>query len=134
MVSTAAVEVDAVRRAMEGLAQHLGEGAAPAGSRALWADLITACQALVNTTTAVQHVAITRLVAIEEEWLEDGTTAEVYRAPGHVALDAPDIVAGALGVTHAHAQGRVAQAVRLAAGTGEPGLTAAPACRGCTGP
>ena len=29
-----------------------------------------------NTATAVQDVAITRLAAIEEEWLEDGTVVE----------------------------------------------------------
>ena len=45
--------------------------------------------------TAVQDVAITRLAAIEEEWHEDGTVVETHRAPGHVALDAPDLVAGA---------------------------------------
>ncbi|HET6969185.1 MAG TPA: HNH endonuclease signature motif containing protein [Ornithinibacter sp.] len=71
--------------------------------------------------TAVQDVAIARLAAIEEQWCEDGTTFESRRVLGHVALDAPDVVAGALGVSHVHAQRRVALAVRLVADAGAGG-------------
>ena len=109
-----------------------GAGSAVSGSRAQWAGLVGACQSLVNTATAVQDVAITAVAAIEQEWAEDGTTVERVRAGGHVALDAPDVVAGVLGVSHGHAQRRVALAVALvadaevagdgdAAGAGVPG-------------
>jgi hypothetical protein len=114
--SVAAAEVRAVQRALDALVRRVSTGQpARAGSRAEWAGLVEQCQSLVNTATAVQDVAITRLAAIEEEWLEDGTTSETHRAPGHVALDAPDVVAGALGVSHVHAQRRVSLAVRLVA-------------------
>ncbi len=114
--SVAAAEVHAVQRALDALVRRVSTGQpAPTGSRAEWAGLVEQCQSLVNTATAAQDVAITRLAAVEEEWLEDGTTRETHRAPGHVALDAPDIVAGALGVSHVHAQRRVSFAVRLVA-------------------
>lgn len=114
--SVAAAEVHAVQRALGALVRRVSTGQpARAGSRGEWAGLVEECQSLVNTATAVQDVAITRLAAIEEEWLEDGTTSETHRAPGHVALDAPDVVAGALGVSHVHAQRRVSLAVRLVA-------------------
>ena len=77
------------------------------------ASALANCQGLINTLTAVQDVAITRLAAIEEEWLEDGLVVESRRAPGHIALDAPDVVAGALRVSHLQAQRRVRTAVRL---------------------
>ena len=50
------------------------------------ASALANCQGLINTLTAVQDVAITRLAAIEEEWLEDGLVVESRRAPGHIAL------------------------------------------------
>ena len=56
-----------------------------------------------------------RVAAIEEEWGEDGLVVESRRVPGHVALDAPDVVAGALLVSHPQAQRRVTLAARLAA-------------------
>ncbi|MFQ6173446.1 DUF222 domain-containing protein, partial [Oryzobacter sp. R7] len=49
-------------------------------------------------------------------WAEDGTITEVVRAPGHVAIDAADLLAPCLGATHHQAQRRVDVAVRLAAG------------------
>ena len=130
----AAAEVQQARRALEVLARRVASGATSAGSRAEWAGLVTACQSLANTATAVQDVAITRLAAIEEEWLEDGTVVETHRAPGHVALDAPDIVAGALGVSHVHAQRRVGLAVRLVADSDVGGADAgAKSAVGATG-
>ena len=49
-------------------------------------------------------------------WREDGTLGEHVHGPGAVTLDAADLVAPALGASHAQAQRRVEQAVRLAAG------------------
>ena len=111
----AAAEVRGAQRALALLARRVASGPEVGSTRTEWAKIVTACQSLTNTATAVQDVAITRLAAIEEEWLEDGTTTEARRAPGHIALDAPDIVAGALGVSHVHAQRRVGLAVRLVA-------------------
>ena len=78
--------------------------------------MVAAAQAVINAATAVQDRAIARLAAIEPDWAEDGTIVEVHHAPGHVALDAADIVAPALAASHAQAQRRVDLAVRLAAG------------------
>ena len=89
------------------------ETASGAWARPDLASALASCQGLINTLTAVQDVAITRLAAIEEEWLEDGLVVESRRAPGHIALDAPDVVAGALRVSHLQAQRRVSTAVRL---------------------
>ncbi len=74
----------------------------------------------------MQHDAIVRLSAIESVALEDGSISETHRLPGHVALDAPAIVAGALEVSQVHAERRVRAAVRIAA-DGAPGTTT------CTG-
>jgi len=84
-------------------------------SRPDLAALIEESQGLINMLTAVQDVAITHVAAIEEEWDEDGLVIESRRVPGHVALDAPDVVAGALRVSHLQAQRRVVLAARLAA-------------------
>ena len=100
-------------------------------SRAQWAELVTESQRVVNTATALQNLAITRLAAIEDDLLDDGSVVESARVPGHVAMDSADVVAGALGVSHSHAEQRVALAVRLAAaddqqpGAGLGGLHAA---------
>ncbi len=67
-----------------------------------------------------------RLVAIEPFVLDDGTITESHRAPGHVALDGPALVASALEVSQVHAERRVRAAVRLAA-DGPAGTTT------CTG-
>ncbi len=85
------------------------------GSRAGWAQVVAACQRVLNVVAAVQDEAIVALAAIEPEDLDDGTTVESHRAPGHVALDAPAIVSGALTVTAVHAEHRVRAAVHLAA-------------------
>jgi hypothetical protein len=99
-------EVCQARRAVEGVARRLagGRGAAR-GTRAEWAELVAESQRLVNVAAAVQDAAIARLAAIEDELLEDGTLAESPRLPGHIALDAPDVVAGVLGVSHAQRTG-----------------------------
>ena len=91
---------------------ELAEGTV-SSSRAEWAELVAVSQRVVNTATALQNLAITRLAAIEDDLLDDGSVVESPRVPGHVALDAPDVVAGALGVSHTHAEQRVSLAVRL---------------------
>ncbi|MEO7421426.1 MAG: hypothetical protein ABIU87_03410, partial [Ornithinibacter sp.] len=70
---------------------------------------------MIDVASAAQDAAIVALAAIEVEALEDGTYREGHRAPGHVALDAPAIVSGALCVSAVHAQARVRTAVRLVA-------------------
>ncbi|HET6967860.1 MAG TPA: hypothetical protein VFI44_06260, partial [Ornithinibacter sp.] len=52
----------------------------------------------------------------ERVWCEDGTVGERLHGPGTVTLDAADLLAPVLGVSHAQAQRRVEQAMRLAAG------------------
>ena len=95
-------------------------GAIPAsatadGSLEAWCEVVRECQRILNITTSVQDVAIVRLSAIESVALEDGSISETHRLPGHVALDAPAIVAGALEVSQVHAERRVRAAVRIAA-------------------
>ncbi|GAA4402354.1 hypothetical protein GCM10023168_12800 [Fodinibacter luteus] len=102
------------RRALDTLARCIqAHGRASSRTRAEWAEVVAGCQGLVNTATAIQDAAIARVAAVEEEWLEDGTVVESRRALGHVALDAPDVVAGPLCVSHAYAQRRVVHATRL---------------------
>ena len=71
------------------LARRVASGPQVGSTQAEWATIVTACQSLTNTATAVQDVAITRLAAIEEEWLEDGTTTETPSGPGYIALGRP---------------------------------------------
>ncbi|HET7822970.1 MAG TPA: HNH endonuclease signature motif containing protein [Ornithinibacter sp.] len=85
------------------------------GGIAQWAQVVEASQRVMNVAAAVQAEAIVALAAIEPELLEDGTVAETHRTPGHVALDAPAIVSGALVVSAVHAERRVRSAVRLVA-------------------
>ena len=85
------------------------------GSRAQWAAVVAASQRVVNAACAVQNDAIASLAAIEPAELEDGSEVETHRAAGHVALDAPAIVSGALAVSAVHAEHRVRAAVRVAA-------------------
>ncbi|MFL6177025.1 MAG: hypothetical protein ACJ715_10260 [Ornithinibacter sp.] len=86
-----------------------------AGSRAEWAEVVTTAQRVINAASAVQDEAIVAVCAIEDDVLEDGTVVEGHRAAGHVALDGPAIVSGALNVSTVHAEHRVRSAVRLAA-------------------
>ncbi|MEO5608598.1 MAG: hypothetical protein ABIQ61_13670, partial [Ornithinibacter sp.] len=105
------------------------------GSLEGWAGAVADLQRVIDVASAAQDVAIVALAAIEVEALEDGTFREGHRAPGHVALDAPAIVSGALCVSAVHAEARVRSAVRLvvdgpgsARETGLGGLHAAMGC------
>jgi hypothetical protein len=85
------------------------------GDQDEWVAVVRAAQRIIDVAAATQDVAIARLAAIEPEELEDGTVVEGHRAPGHIALDAPAILSGALSVSAVHAERRVRAAVRLAA-------------------
>ncbi|MBM6405574.1 hypothetical protein JQN72_15115 [Phycicoccus sp. CSK15P-2] len=102
---------EAARAALDG-ALTPGE---TCGSVAQWSDAVAGLQAVVDVATAAQDAAIARLAAIEPEVLETGEVVETHRALGHLALDAPAVVSGALCVTAAAAETRVRNAVRLAA-------------------
>jgi hypothetical protein len=84
--------------------------------REQWLALAGDCQLLINTLTAVQDTAIAEAARRESVWCEDGTLGESVHAPGQVSLDAADVVAPVIGVSHNQAQRRVEQAVRLATG------------------
>ena len=81
-----------------------------------WLDVVSHCQLLINTLTAVQDAAIAEVARRETTWCEDGTLGEIVHGAGRVSLDAADVVAPAIGASHPQAQRRVEQAVRLAAG------------------
>ena len=102
---------EGARRVAAGLAEP-----SSARTREAWLGVVGDCQALINTLTAVQDEAIAQAARRESVWCEDGTLGEVVHAPGRVALDAADLVAPVIGASHAVAQRRVEQAVRLAAG------------------
>ena len=106
--------VDAVRRARDDLAALPAAGPG-SGSREEWAHALGELQALANGVASMQDAAIAHLAAIEAEVDDSGEVVEVHRAPGHVALDAPAIVSGVLGVSAVHAERRVRAAVALAA-------------------
>lgn len=100
---------------LRSVAARVGSASRVPSSREDLVDLVAAAQVLVNTAVALQDSAIAALAAVEGEWAEDGTVVEVVRAPGHVAVDAADLLAPALGASHGQAQKRVLAAVRLAA-------------------
>ena len=107
-----------VREAANEAVELLGRVVCPgvvAGSRKDWAGAVSDLQRVIDVASAAQDAAIVRLASIEAELAEDGTAREVHRAPGHVALDAPAILSGALRVSAVHAERRVRSAVRLAA-------------------
>lgn len=81
-----------------------------------WLVVVGDCQSLINTLTAVQDAAIAEVARRESDWCEDGTPGETVHGLGRVTLDAADLAAPVLGASHAQAQRRVEQAVRLAAG------------------
>ena len=97
------------------VAPVLGE---PGGARGRheWLRVVGDCQSLINTLTAVQDAAIAEAARRESVWCEDGTLGETVHGPGRVSLDAADVVAPVIGASHAQAQRRVEQAVRMAAG------------------
>ena len=107
-----------VQAACERAVHALADGLDPTGSSGSlseWASAATAAQRVIDTATAVQDAAIARLAAIEPELLDDGTWVESHRALGHIALDAPAILSGALTVSAVHAERRVRAAVHRAA-------------------
>ena len=69
-------------------------------SRDEWVSLAGACQSLVNTVTAAQDLAVAEAARREGTWCEDGTLGEQVHGLGAVTLDAADVVAPALGVSH----------------------------------
>ena len=81
-----------------------------------WLLVISECQSLLNTVTAVQDMAIAEAARRESVWCEDGTLGEIVHGAGRVTIDAADVVAPVIGASHPQAQRRVEQAVRLAAG------------------
>ncbi len=85
-------------------------------SREEWLAVAGDCQSLINTVTAVQDLALAEAARRECVWREDGTVGEAVHAPGRVTIDAADVAAPVLGASHAQAQLRMEQAVRLAAG------------------
>ncbi|WP_299442829.1 HNH endonuclease signature motif containing protein [uncultured Phycicoccus sp.] len=117
MTTTTATDEQLVAAADAAVAQ-LTQAVRRGGSRRSrdeWLGLVGSCQRLVNSLTAVQDEAIAEVARREPVWAEDGTVGEVTHAPGRVALDAADLVAPALGASHAQAQRRVETAVRVGA-------------------
>ncbi|QKE83464.1 HNH endonuclease signature motif containing protein [Arthrobacter sp. NEB 688] len=85
------------------------------GSSEEWAAALGELRALADVVEAAQAEVVVRLAAIEPHVLGTGELVETHRAPGHVSLDAPSIVSGVLGMTAAHAERWVRDAVRRAA-------------------
>lgn len=92
------------------------DGAEHDGARDAWLATAAECQGLINTLSAVQDAALAEVARRENVWCEDGTLGETVHGHGRVSLDAADVAAAVLGASHAQAQRRVEQAVRLAAG------------------
>ena len=96
-----------------------------------WVARAAACQRVLNTVTGAQDAVIVRSACIEWQLSEStGELIEVHRGLGYAALDAPDLLAPALGASHAQASRRVQRAVRIAGDgpahpTGLGGLQAA---------
>ena len=108
---------------------------APDLDRAGLVELVAAVQAVANAAAALQDSALARLASIEAQWAEDGTIIETVRPLGYVSIDAADLAAPALGATHAQAQRRTHQAVRIAASREpvEDGARSAPETTGLGG-
>lgn len=106
---------DAVRAGASAVVDALTAGAG-ARSREDWLAVAASTQSLMNTLAAVQDLAVAEVARREHAWAEDGTLDEITHAPGRITLDAADLVAPALGCSHAQAQRRVESAVRIAAG------------------
>lgn len=77
-----------------------------------WLAVVGHCQALANRLAAVQSVAVARAARFEQVVLDDGTLGTHEHGAGRVALDAADLVAPHLGVSHHQAQNVVEAAVR----------------------
>jgi hypothetical protein len=104
------VLLDAERRLVS-----MPRASAVRGGVTQWAEVVATSQRVMNLAAAVQDEAIASLVAIEPEELDDGTVVQTHRAAGHISLDAPAIVSGALAVSPVHAERRVRAAVRMVA-------------------
>lgn len=78
-----------------------------------WLELVGGSRVLANRLASVQDVAIARAARVERVHDDDGILVAVDRGPGRVALDAADLVAPRLAVSHHQAQDRVERAVRL---------------------
>ena len=85
-----------------------------------WLELVEGSQVLANRLTSVQDVAIARAARVERVYDDDGTLVALDRGPGRVALDAADLVAPRLAVSHHQAQDRVQRAVRITGRAPEP--------------
>lgn len=100
-----------------------------------WVELVDACQQLINVTSAIQDSSITRAAAIERVCLPyaaaAGSAVDVpdplepidaegdawvwrHHQPGFVTLDAPALLAPALGCALSHASVRIDKAVSMA--------------------
>lgn len=89
-------------------------GAPPVVDTGGWVELVNDCQELINTLGAIQSVALAQVAAIDDHIdRESGQCGEVFRGVGHERLDAPALVADALGLTASGATQRVAAAVDL---------------------
>ncbi len=106
---------DAVRASAHGVVASLTRDAS-GRPRDEWLAMAADCQSLLNTVTAVQDLALAEAARRESVWCEDGTLGETVHGPGRVTIDAADVAAPVLGASHAQAQLRIEQAVRLAAG------------------
>lgn len=85
---------DAVRAAADDVLAAVSAG--PDGrSREEWLTLAGVCQAVVNTMTAAQDVAVAEAARREAVWLDDGTLGEATHGPGRVTIDAADVCAAA---------------------------------------
>lgn len=123
-------QLDVAVTALTSLTTESGMAAARAAGwgQGDWLDVVTLCQRVVNQVNAVTDTAMARAAAYETVVDEHGELAQVDDGDGHVALDAPDLLAAPLGLSRAGTADRLDRAVRLVVGvcpeTGEPtGLT-----------
>ena len=117
--------VDAVRDAVAALDSALADAGSDL-TQEDWLDLLGGSQAVANRLSALQDRIIASASRFEGVYEEDGTVGCVDRGPGRVALDAADLVAPRLGVSHHQAENRVDAAVRLTGRTPVPVDAAGP--------
>ncbi|MBP6997800.1 MAG: hypothetical protein KBB39_16825, partial [Phycicoccus sp.] len=89
-------------------------------------DLIGEAQAVINTLSAVQAVAMAHVAAFDVVEHEDGTDDEQHYGIGHQRLDAPALIASRLGCSDQVATARVTTAIEQATRT--PNAIIAMAC------
>ncbi|MFQ6172863.1 hypothetical protein ACK8HX_14730, partial [Oryzobacter sp. R7] len=83
---------DDVAALLASMSSRLAAVAALPSGREELTGVVAAAQAVANAAAGVQDGAIAALAAVEAQWAEDGTITEVVRAPGHVAIDAADLL------------------------------------------